>query len=147
MFLWHGTYSDCKKEILKDKRLKCSTVSYGDTKEINEFFENHIGFNPRKNCIYFSGDTECADGYEIAFKVNTDDLDLNKLFVGDFSLLNDIYMDIDNKEVIKSYQKYCDTLISYEDYLNNVHNYLDRDIWELEFLYFDDIQVTEKNLD
>lgn len=147
MFLWHGTYFDCKDNILKDKMLKCCNKIGETTKELNDLFETHIRVNPRKNCIYFSGDSESADGFDYAFKVDTCNLNTDKLFVGDYRLLDDVLCSMDNDEIIKLLQQYKDTLIRFDEYLNNTHNYLNRDIWELEFLYFDNVKVTSKNLD
>ena len=147
MFLWHGTYSDCKDEILKDNMIKCFTSTNDTTQEVNELFEANIGYNPRENCIYCSGDTESANGFDYAFKIDTNNLNTNKLFVGDYRLIDDVLCSFDNDEIIKLLQQYTDTLITFDEYLHNKHSYLDRDVWELEFLYFDNIKVSYKDLD
>lgn len=147
MFLWHGTYFDSKDNILKDKMLKCGNKVGETTKELNDLFEARIGFNPRKNCIYFSGDTESTNAFDYAFKIDTNNLNTDKLFVGDYYLLDEVFLSEDDTEITKLLQQYNDTLVKFEDYLKNTHNYLNRDIWELEFLYFDDVKVTINNLD
>lgn len=62
-------------------------------------------------------------------------------------MLDEVFLSEDDTEITKLLQQYNDTLVKFEDYLKNTHNYLNRDIWELEFLYFDDVKVTINNLD
>lgn len=143
MFLWHGTYWDFKEDILKTKKLSCRGEVGETTKEINDLFETKLGFNPRENCVYFSGDNESTYGFDCAFMVDTNNLNAKKLFVGDYQLIDEVLMSDDDTEISKLLQKYSNTLIPFEDYLKNKHNYLNRDIWELEFLYFDDIEIDE----
>lgn len=146
MFLWHGTYEEYKDDIINDGLLRCNKVET-TTKEYDDFFIEHLGFTPRENCVYFSGDTTSADGYDFAFKVSTNDLDLELLYVGDYRILDDIMCSSDKEEVAMLVKKYTDTLITFDEYMNNEHNFLERNIWELEFLYFGDVNVTEGNLD
>lgn len=115
--------------------------------EYDELFIKYLGFTPRKNCVYFSGDTESANGYDFAFKVDINDLDLDKLYVGDFRILDDVMCALDEKEQEILIKKYKDTLVSFDEYINNAHGYLERNVWELEFLYFDDVYVSKEDLD
>lgn len=146
MFLWHGTYEEYKDDIIKDGLIKRSKID-STTMEYDELFIKYLGFTPRENCVYFSGDTESANGYDFAFKVNINDLDLDRLYVGDFRLLDDVMCTSDEKEQEILIKKYKDTLVSFDEYMNNAHGYLERSIWELEFLYFNDVYVSEEDLD
>lgn len=146
MFLWHGTYEEYKDEIIKDGLIRCNRTD-STTEEYDDFFIKVLGYTPRKNYVYFSGHTDCANAYDFAFKVNTRDLDTSKLFIGDYRILDDLMGTLDENERAVLVNKYKDTLISFDKYINNAHGYLERDVWELEFLYFGDVNVTEKNLD
>lgn len=146
MYLWHGTYDDFKDEIIEDGMLKCNKINE-TTNEIDDMFIKALGFNPRENCIYFSGDTESAMGYDLAFRIETDDLDTEKLYVGDYRVLDDVLCSENCDEQNKLLKQYNETLVSFDEYMNNANGYLERDIWELEFLYFDDVYVTELDLD
>lgn len=146
MYLWHGTYEDTKDDILKTGVLK-NTMSTGTTNEIDDIFVKYLGFNPRENCIYFSGDTESADGYDYAFRVHTRAINTDLLYVGDFSLTDEMFGTIEKNELKVICEKYANTLTTFSDYFKNSHGFMNRNVWELEFLYFGEIEVDEDDLD
>lgn len=149
MILYHGTWEDSKDRILETGYIDCnaSGYSYEDTEIIDNLFEEHLGYNPRNMCIYLSNDCDTVEAYDYAFKVDAEELNTKLLYVGDNSIVQNMYVEINkanvNKDRVKSLIKaYEDSLVEFEIY-EKENNKID---YRLEFLYFGHIEVTEGNL-
>ena len=147
MNLYHGTYDDVFEEIVERGAIR-NDVPSDTTKEFDDILKEYLGFNPRSNCIYLSGDVECVFvGYDIGFMVHSDNLNTNLLFVADIRLVEDIvgahYSGKYSKEEIAVMcREFKDGIISFSDYISGNSIYSGRNIWELEFLYFDTIDLS-----
>lgn len=146
MFLYHGT-----DELGKDLILKSQIIDNTKISEVTEFYNNilstYLGTNIREKCIYLTGDKECADlSYDFTFKVGTDILDENYLFVADFKLLEEILCCEKKEDAQYLAKKYKDSMVSFKDFKNKKFKFSTKFLWDMEFLYFKPIHITENNL-
>lgn len=147
MFLYHGTWENNKEDILESGIIKNEHYSIDDTELLNEVFEEYLGYNPRNLCVYLSNDEDTMDGYDFGFRINSNKLNTNLLYVGSNKIVQEIYMEImsqspNKKKIRKLTKSYEDTLISFSDFLDS-NGTINSD---LEFLYFESIEVSEENL-
>ena len=92
MKLYHGTCEDNAFEIYKSGFLEPNpNNSESATEYIDNLFERYTGKRVRENAIYFWDNIIDTHGYECVVKVNLDDIELNKLYVGDCNSVNDLY--------------------------------------------------------
>ena len=92
MKLYHGTCEDNAFEIYKSGFLEPNpNNSESATEYIDNLFERYTGKRVRENAIYFWDNIIDTHGYECVVKVNLDDIELNKLYVGDYNSVNDLY--------------------------------------------------------
>lgn len=146
MFLYHGT-----DELGKDLILKSQIIDNTKISEVTEFYNNilstYLGTNIREKCIYLIGDKECADlSYDFTFKVGTDILNENYLFVADFKLLEEILCCEKKEDAKYLAKKYKDSMVSFKDFKNKKFKFSTKFLWDMEFLYFKPIPITENNL-
>lgn len=153
MKLYHGTCEDNGFEIYKSGFLEPNPFdSKGATECIDELFKRYIGKNVRENAIYFWENVEDAEGYECVIKVKIDNLDLSKLYVGDYNSVNELYYHRDINEFntsmtekefgnicLKYIKTYTESFITYEEYIKNKDEYKSK--YTPEFLYFGDAKI------
>lgn len=150
MFLFHGTWENILEKILREKKIS-NYYSCDTTEEINQVFLDIYDSNPREYCIYLSKDSESADAYDYAFKIDTNKLNKNLLYVGNYNIIDKIYSHImssekqDREYLSQLVNEYVDTMMSFEEYEKGKDN-LSKDYFE-EFLYFEEIKVSKSDLD
>lgn len=152
MKLYHGTNEECTIEIFTEGKLSAGSwnVSYA-TKLINKVLEKHLGKNPRENAVYMWRKIEYIDISEkYAFEIDTDELDVTNLYVGDFNTVNDLYhhvnssissidsVDFFNREKVLA-EKYKKSFVSFDEYIKIKDKYEKE--YVPEFLYFGNIEI------
>lgn len=147
MKIYHGT-----NEMACEQILDCGYITTGenseDTQLINEILNKHNGdMRLREGCIFLTCDIDSMEIYDRAFEVEIDKLNKNLLYVGCLNLADKIhqlhYMGRESG-MEKLVQEYTKSYISYEEYIKDEEEY--NRIYEPEFIYFGDIEVTEGNL-
>ncbi|NMB10335.1 MAG: hypothetical protein GX982_06555, partial [Tissierellia bacterium] len=94
-----------------------------------------------------SNDKDTIEAYDFAFKIDTNFLNTNLLYVGSNKIAQDIYLETtkyipDENKIKKLVYNYEDTFISFDEYLKT-NGEINSD---LEFLYFGSIKVSENDL-
>lgn len=146
MNLYHGTYEDIFDEIVGSGAIR-NDISSETTKEFDAILEEYLEFNPRSNCVYLTGDIECVFvGYDIGFKVHSSNLNTNLLFVADIRLVEDIIGahysgESSRAEIAAMCRDFNNSVIPFDKYITGKSIYAGRNLWELEFLYFDKIDL------
>ena len=148
-YLWHGTYDDNVEEIIKAGYIDNIDRSE-TTRIINAVIYKATKRNVRANCVYLSTESECAEAYDWAFKINVGRLLASSLFVGNFHLIDRIYLLLntlgaDQREIVLLAIDYTNSLITFKEY-SKFKNTKYRN-WFPEVLYFDKITVSRRNLD
>lgn len=153
MKLYHGTCEDNAFEIYKSGFLEPNpNNSESATEYIDNLFERYTGKRVRENAIYFWDNIIDTHGYECVVKVNLDDIELNKLYVGDYNSVNDLYhhrdvnefsIDMSEEEfdtICMNYiRTYMDSFIPYSEYIKNKKSYKSK--YTPEFLYFGNAKI------
>ena len=154
MKLYHGTCEDCGYEIYQCGYLEPNPNPSKDntTYFIDELFRRYTGRNPRENAVYFWDNIESTSGSDCVIKVKLENMDLSKLYVGDYDSVNELYHHRDSNELggdmseeefqsicLDYINKYMDSFMPYEEYLKNKDSYLEK--YAPEFLYFDNAKI------
>lgn len=153
MKLYHGTCEDCGLEIYKTGYLEANpNYSESATEFIDELFEKYTGKKVRDNAVYFWEDIKDTDGYDCIMKVKIDDLDLDKLYVGDYNSVNELYHYRDNNEFCTTVSEeeferkcmdyiniYMESFIPYSEYIKIKDEYKSK--YTPEILYFDKAKI------
>lgn len=155
MKLYHGTFEDSYVSIVKSGVIRCDATTCDTTDLLNEIIEKYLGEDLCKGCIFLSDNIEATDAYDYAFDVDTDNLNLSLLWVGDNRLKDDMLIvyhstmgsNRKNKRLKELVDAYYESFISFEDYLKNKEEYDSKHY--AEFLYFGDInvEITEEDLE
>ena len=146
MNLYHGTYEDIFDEIVGCGAIR-NDIPSETTKEFDAILEEYLELNPRGNCVCLTGDIECVFvGYDIGFKVHSSNLNTNLLFVADIRLVEDIIGahysgECSREEITAMCRNFNDNIIPFDEYLTGKSIHSGRNLWELEFLYFDKIDL------
>lgn len=140
IMLYHGTSEGNYSRISKEGKIANSYNIDDLTEIINELISEY-GDEPnlRDGAIFLFNDITKAAVYDYILTVDTKNLNVSNLFVGDFRTATDIFSNHikggDNLlTLVKSYES---NFVSYEEYLNNKDK-----IQIPEFLYFSEIPLS-----
>lgn len=151
MNFYHETSEEFAIEIFTQGKLSAnnSNTSYA-TQVIDKILENQLEKNIRENAIYMWQKIGYAGESEYVFEINIDELDITKLYVGDFESINDLYNSAnhhlhhtESKEFLSEAkalsEKYKKSFMPFKEYLENKDEYEKE--YTPEFLYFGEIDV------
>lgn len=140
--LYHGTWSDFYTNIISDGIIKSLFTIKSDITSLVDNFLELYGENPnlRKNAIYLSDNPKHLDTYDYIFTICIDNVDIEKLYVADYSIISQLYDAIIKKKpkqlIMKLIKSYEESFISYKVYTYNSEKTIIP-----EFLYFGDISI------
>lgn len=143
MKLYHGTFEDNYKSILKDGEIRGYFLVKNEATELIDIYLDKYGETPnlRSNALFLSSAKEAIEAYDYAFVVDAKDLNTNLLYVGDFEIINELYLSImDYKHSLRKIKmlvnSYENNFIAFNEYLDDKNR-----IKVPEFLYFGDISL------
>lgn len=142
MILYHGTWEDCLGKILNTKMISNSCYPNEDTAYINNAITNCLGYNLRNHSLYLSSDIKTANTYDYTFKIDTQQLNKNMLYIGNNKIIQNIFLEL-LKGNINEAEK---LIIQYEKSFMQYNKMPKLNLEDLEFLYFDKIFITQNDL-
>lgn len=142
--LWHGTWEDNMKNIIKVGYIRNKGVGTSEgTVDIGKVLPGRSG------CIYLSAESESEDAFDYAFKINTSRLDKNLLHVADNRIADAVYEELmgegDKERLKRLAEEYKRSFMKYSEYMKVRQEYDKRHF--AEFLYYGSIKVNKKDLD
>lgn len=139
MFLFHGTSEENFKKILKDRKIKNSSIKINkNTAILNNVFGRILEEDIRKDVVYLVKDRHLNRTYSKGFLIPLTDLDMSNLYVADLDIAHRIFEDYDNGRNVE------DLVFKYADSIKKFANCKEKNLeGNKEFLYFGEIYVDE----
>ena len=141
--LYHGTYEDMYKKIIKEGLILNFTESYEETTVINKVLNDYKNSEVREGAIFLTDDKSLIEFYDYTIEIDIKKLNTNLLYVADNKFADNIfdsYYCQDKKRMDYFVREYLNSLIPFEEY-KKIEKEYNKDHKFREFLYFDSIKL------
>lgn len=140
MTLYHGTFKRNYEKIKQNNKIQNLTSSL-ETDIVNQALSRYADSHKlREGAIFLFDSDELCEKYDEVIIVKADELNKEKLFVGDYKLATEIYEHVISCKRVEMLRVLCESyvnnFISYEEYLTNKES-----ITIPEFLYYKSIML------